>query len=79
MCLKIYEFDPAHFCAAPILVWQAALKKKKVKLDLLPDIDMLLIVVKGIRGEIYHSIFSYANANNKHMNECIKVRNHHIC
>ena len=41
MCLKIYEFDPVHFCAAPILVCQAALKKTKVKLDLLPDIDVI--------------------------------------
>ena len=38
------------------LAWQAALKKTKVKLDLLTDIDMLIMVEKGIRGRIYHSI-----------------------
>ena len=41
MCLKIYELDPAEFLLAPELTWQAALKKTRVKLDLLTDIDML--------------------------------------
>ena len=41
MCLKTYELDPARFLTAPGLAWQAALKKTKVKLNLLTDIDML--------------------------------------
>ena len=49
MCLEIYEPYPAHFLSAPELVWQAAFKKSKVKVDLLNDIDMLLIVEKGIK------------------------------
>ena len=49
MCLEIYELDPAKFLSAPGLAWQAALKKTKVKLDFLTDIDMLLMVEKGIR------------------------------
>ena len=32
-------------------------KKTKGKLDLLTDIDMLLMLEKGIRGEICHSIY----------------------
>ena len=56
MCLEIYELDPANFLSAPGLAWPAALKKTKVKLDLLIDIDMLLLVEKGIRGGIGHSI-----------------------
>ena len=43
MCLKIYELDPAKFLSAPGLAWQAALKKTKVKLDLLTNIDMFVI------------------------------------
>ena len=35
MCLKIYELDPTRFLTAPGLAWQGALKKSKVKLDLL--------------------------------------------
>ena len=57
MCLKIYELDTAKFLSAPGLAWQAALKKIKVKLVLLTDIDMLLMVEKGIRGRICHSIY----------------------
>ena len=30
---------------------------------------MLLIVEKGIRGRICHSIFRYAKANNKYMKD----------
>ena len=69
MCLKIYHLDPVKFLSAPGLAWQAALKKTKVKLDLLTDIDMLLMVEKGIRGGICHSIYRYAKANNKYMKD----------
>ena len=57
MCLGIYELDHAKFLSVPGLSWQAALKKTKVKLDLLTDIDMLLMVEKGIRGAVCHSIY----------------------
>ena len=39
------------------LVWKAAFKKAKVELDLLTDIDMLLIVERGIKGEIHIPLF----------------------
>ena len=57
MCIKIYELDPAKFFSAPKLAWQAALKKTKVKLDFLTIIDMLLMVEKGMKGGICHSIY----------------------
>ena len=66
-CIEIYELDPAHFVSAPGLVWQACLKKTRVRLELLTDIDMLLLVEKGIRGGICHSTHKYAKANNKYM------------
>ena len=47
----------------------SSLKKAKVKLDLLIDIDMLLMVEKGIRGGICHAISRYAKANNKYMKD----------
>ena len=50
MCIKVYELDPAHFISAPGLARQTCLKKTKVKLELLTDVDMLLMVEKGIRG-----------------------------
>ena len=67
MCIKVYELDPPHFLSALGLAWQACLKKTEVKLELLTDVDMLLMVVKGIRGGIYHSIYRYPKANNKYM------------
>ena len=44
----------------------SSLKKNKVKLDLLTDIDMLFMVEKRIREGICHSIYQYAKANNKY-------------
>ena len=67
MCLKEYELDPAHFVLLPGLAWQACLKKTNIELELLTDYDMLLMVEKGIRGGICHSIHRYAKANNKYM------------
>ena len=46
ICFKIYELDPAKFLSRHGLAWQAALKKTKVKPDLLTDVHMLLIVKK---------------------------------
>ena len=45
----------------------SSFKTDKTKLDLLSDIDMLLIVEKGIRGGIYHPIYRYPKANDKYM------------
>ena len=54
MCPEIYELDPSKFLSVSELAWQAALKKTKINLDILTDIDMLLMVEKGIRGRICH-------------------------
>ena len=67
MCLEICELDPAHFCSALGLAWQAALKKTKVKLDIFTDIDVLLMIEKGIRVGIRHDIHRYEKANHKYM------------
>ena len=56
MCLEIFELDTAKFPSAPGLAWQAALKIAKIKLHLLTEIDMLLIVKKGIEEE-YVTLF----------------------
>ena len=69
ICFEMkYEHDPANFFfSAPALAWQVALKKTKTKLDLLTDINMLLMVEKGITGGIYRSIYRYSKANNRYM------------
>ena len=69
MSLKIYGLDPTKFLSVPGLAWQADFKKSKVKSDLLTDIDMLLMEQQSTRGGICHSIYQYANANNKYMRD----------
>ena len=66
-CIEIYELDPAPFLSALRLAWQACLKKTKVKLESLTDIDMLLMVEKRIRGGICQAIHRYAKVNNKYL------------
>ena len=67
MRIKVYKLDPPHFLPTPGLARQVCLKKTGVELELLTDVDMLLMVEKGIRGGICHAIHSYAKANNKYM------------
>ena len=66
-CIEIYGLDPSYFYSAPGLAWQACLKKTEVKLELLTDIDMLLMIEKGIRGGMCQSTHRYAKVNNKYM------------
>ena len=73
-CIKVYELDPAHFLSAPRLAWLACLKKADVKLELLTDVDILLMVEKGIRGGISNAVYRYAKANNKYMKNYNKIR-----
>ena len=61
------QLDTGNFVSAPWLAWQAALKKTKEKLDILND--MLLMLKKGIREGISHSIYRCEKANTKYMND----------
>ena len=61
MRLKIYEIDTAHVFSAPTLASLVALKK-------ITDIDMLLMVEKGIRGGTCHAIYQFVKTNNKYIN-----------
>ena len=53
-------------------------KKAEIELKLLTDINMLLMVENGIRGEICHAIHRYTAANNNCMKKMTKKKNHHI-
>ena len=56
-CVLLYELDPAKFLSAPRLAWQADSKKTKVKLYLWSDIDILIMIERGIRGGIYKKLW----------------------
>ena len=55
MQLEIYELDTAYCLSLSGLTGKAALKKTKVKLDLLADLDVLLMAEEGITGGICHA------------------------
>ena len=70
ICLKIYELDwscKIHFSSW--IIKGSSFKNTKVKLDLLTHVNMLLMVQKGIRGEICQkliisSYIQYLDVNN---------------
>ena len=64
LCPDIHELDSVRFLTAQGLARQAALKKTKVKLELLIGIDMLLMVENDVRGGARHAI-DKCMANNK--------------
>ena len=72
ICTKIYKLDPAHYFTAPGLSWDACLKMTGVRLELLTDVDMLLMVEKGIRGGVSMVSKRFSKANNKYMGDKFK-------
>ncbi|XP_065676786.1 uncharacterized protein LOC136092455 [Hydra vulgaris] len=67
VCMKNYKLDPAWYYTSPGLAWDAALRKKKVELELLSDYDMILMIQKGIRGGISTISNRLGKSNNKYM------------
>ena len=69
ICLKNYGLDPVYYYTAPGLAWDACLKMTGINLQLLSDVDMLLMVEKGIRGGVSMVSNRYGKANNKYMKD----------
>ena len=64
VCQEKYGLDPAHYYSAPGLSWDALLEKTEVELDLLTDMDMHLMIERGMRGGISMVSKRHAKANN---------------
>ena len=67
VCMENYELDPCWYYTAPELAWDACLKKTEVQLELLSNINMLLMIERGIRGGVSMIPTRYSKANNKYM------------
>ena len=68
-------FDPAHFLSGTELAWQPALKKIKVKVDLLTYIDMLLVVKKRYKREYVMLYIDMRKLIINTLNNVIKIKN----
>src|SRR5688572_9066692 len=62
--MKHYQLDPAYYFSLPGMAWDALLKKTKVELELLTDIDMHLFFERGLRGGVSMVSKRFAKANN---------------
>ncbi|XP_065668188.1 uncharacterized protein LOC136088409 [Hydra vulgaris] len=69
VCMNCYKLDPSWYYTSPGLAWDAALKKTKIKLELLSDYDMILMIKKGIRGGISMISNRLGASNNKYMGD----------
>ena len=47
LCLELYQLDSVRFLSAPGSAWKAALKRAKVELELLMNID----VINGLKRD----------------------------
>ena len=53
-CFQYYKLDPAHYYSAPGLAWNGCLKMSGIELELISDVDMYLMIEKGLRGNFTH-------------------------
>ena len=69
LSLKALLKRASDYCEHEVKYKYCSLCLDKFILELLPDIDMMLMFAKGIRGLITQAVKRYVKANNKHMKE----------
>lgn len=67
MALNYYGLDPTHYLTLPSFAWDAMLKQTKIELELITDMDIYLMVERGIRGGMTQVTNKHVTANNKYM------------
>ena len=79
MCWKTYQLDAKFLSIHGLaLAWEADWKNTEVKLELLTDIDLLVMVEKGIRGECVRQFIDMQRLIINIWKITIKKRNHYI-
>ena len=61
---KNYGLCLSHYLSLPVLSWDAA---TKVKVELIPDLDMHIFFEEGTRGGVSYITNSYSKANNNYL------------
>ena len=71
-CLKFYKLDPCRYFSSPGLSWDVTLKMSGEWLEKIIDIDIYLLIEKGLIGGISNIAKRYSKTNSK----CMKKYDH---
>ena len=63
VCLKDYGLDPCHYFSSPGSSWDAMLKFTDIELEKISDIDMHLILEKGMRSGVSYISKRYSKSD----------------
>src|SRR5277367_63745 len=63
ICYENYELDPAHYYTTPSLSWDSMLKMTKHVEQMPQDINMILLLERGIRGGSVHCAKRHSKAD----------------
>ena len=66
-CLKFCKLDPCHYFSSPGLSWNTMLKMTGVKLENFFEIDIYLLIEKGLTGRICYIAKRYSKTKNKYV------------
>ena len=75
--MAFFSVRPCKFSFSSRISLASSFKKTEAKSELLTDIDMLLMVEKGIRGGICYSTYRCVNDSNKYI-DYDKIKDRHI-
>ena len=67
---KNYGLCSSHYFTTQGLCWDAMLEMTKIKLELIPDLDMFIFLEKSIGGGISYISNRSSKANNKYLKSC---------
>jgi len=59
-CVASYGLDPAYYYTLPGFTWDAMLKHTRINFELFIDIDIVMFIKRGIRGDLNHCSNRYA-------------------